>query len=233
MKIWSVSLCLALFLTGCTSQQPQTSATPDTTAAPESVAATSSEMFSDRDWDDSHAPASPAITFDGTAITTTSDAVTVDGSTATITQEGTYLLSGTLTGGTVVAAGPNQMAQTFGASSTQGSALLSVGSQQANTTVTLSDEAGNSLLSWDIPAAYTCVVVSCPQMTVGSSYTLTAGEFSTSFTLEDITYSSASGGAMGQPGGNTGGMGGQRPGGSMGGGPGSTPPDSASGGTMP
>ena len=56
MKLWSVSLCLALFLTGCTSQQPQTSATPDTTAAPESVAAASSEMFSDRDWDDSYAP---------------------------------------------------------------------------------------------------------------------------------------------------------------------------------
>ena len=56
MTLWSVSLCLALFLTGCTSQQPQTSATPDTTAAPESVAAASSEMFSDRDWDDSYAP---------------------------------------------------------------------------------------------------------------------------------------------------------------------------------
>lgn len=138
--------------------------------------------------------------------------------------------SAVITGGIVVAAGPNQMAQTFGSTSTQGSALLSVGSQQANTTVTLSDEAGNSLLSWDIPAAYTCVVVSCPQMSVGGSYTLTAGESSTSFTLEDISYSSVSGGAMGQPGG---GMGGPRPGGSMGGGPGGTPPENAFGGTMP
>ena len=312
MKIWSVSLCLALFLTGCTSQQPQTSATP------ESVAAASSEMFSDRDWDDSYAPIyireadkvfltlAPGsentlsnsgtytqqddhnvdaplfcrsdLTLNGTGSLTVEspgghgvvckDDLVVTGGTYTITAAshglsandsvriggGTFTVtsgkdgiqsqndedsaldfdgSAVITDGTVVAAGPNQMAQTFGASSTQGSALLSVGSQQANTTVTLSDEAGNSLLSWDIPAAYTCVVVSCPQMTVGSSYTLTAGEFSTSFTLEDITYSSASGGAMGQPGGNTGGMGGQRPGGSMGGGPGSTPPDSASGGTMP
>ena len=49
----------------------------------------------------------PAITFDGTAITTTSDAVTVDGSTATITQEGTYLLSGTLTDGTLLIDAPD------------------------------------------------------------------------------------------------------------------------------
>ena len=49
----------------------------------------------------------PPIPFDGTAITTTSDAVTVDGSTATITQEGTYLLSGTLTDGTLLIDAPD------------------------------------------------------------------------------------------------------------------------------
>lgn len=128
--------------------------------------------------------------------------------------------SAVITGGTVVAAGPNQMAQTFGSSSTQGSALLSVGNQSANSTLTLTDEAGETLVSWEIPAAYSCVVVSCPGMVVGESYTLTAGESSSTFTLDQITYSSS--GSMGQPGG--GGMGGQRPGGGMGGG---TPPDNA------
>lgn len=129
--------------------------------------------------------------------------------------------SAVITGGTVVAAGPNQMAQTFGSSSTQGSALLSVGNQSANTTVVLTDEAGETLVSWEIPASYSCVVVSCPGMVVGESYTLTAGEASSTFTLEEITYSSS--GSMGQlGGGGMGGMGGQRPGGNMGGG---TPPD--------
>lgn len=133
--------------------------------------------------------------------------------------------SAVITGGTVVAAGPNQMAQTFGSSSTQGSALLSVGNQSANSTLTLTltDEAGETLVSWEIPAAYSCVVVSCPGMVVGGSYTLTAGESSSTFTLDQITYSSS--GSMGQPGGGgMGGMGGQRPGGGMGGG---TPPDNA------
>lgn len=135
--------------------------------------------------------------------------------------------SAVITGGTVVATGPSQMAQTFGSSSTQGSALLSVGSQQANSTVVLTDQAGETLVSWEIPAAYSCVVISCPDMVVGESYTLTAGDTSSTFTLEEITYSSSS--SMGQPGGGgMGGMGGQRPGGGMGGGPGGTAPDSAS-----
>ena len=131
-----------------------------------------------------------------------------------------------ITGGTLVAAGPSQMAQNFGSSSTQGCALLALSNQQANTTVTLTNEAGETLLTWEVPASYASVVVSCPDMTVGSSYTLTAGDASTTFTLEDIVYSSS--GSMGQPGGNMGGMGGmggQRPGGDMGGAPGGTAPE--------
>lgn len=128
-----------------------------------------------------------------------------------------------ITGGTLVAAGPSQMAQSFGSSSTQASALVTVSNQQANTTITLADEAGEALVSWEIPASYASVVVSCPDMTVGSSYTLTAGDTSTTFTLDSLVYSS--GGSAGQPGGNMGGMGGQRPGGDMGGGPGGTAPE--------
>lgn len=125
-----------------------------------------------------------------------------------------------ITGGTLVATGPSQMAQNFGSSSTQGSALLTLGNQQANSTIILTDEAGETLLTWEIPASYSSVVVSCPQMTVGSSYTLTAGDSTTTFTLDSVAYSS--GGTSGQPGGN---MGGQRPGGGMGGGPGGTAPE--------
>lgn len=134
--------------------------------------------------------------------------------------------SAVVTGGIVVAAGPNQMAQTFGSTSTQGSALLSVGNQSANATLSVTDEGGTELIHWEIPAAYSCVVVSCPDMVVGGTYTLTAGESSSTFTLDEVTYSTM--GSMGQPGaggmGGMGGMGGQRPGGDMGG---QMPPDNA------
>lgn len=230
----------------------------------------------------------PAITFDGTAITTTSDAVTVDGSTATITQEGTYLLSGTLTDGTPLIDAPDtakiqlvldgvtlhseSYAPIYIREADKVFLTLAPGSENTlsnSGTYTQQDDHnvdaplfcrsdltlnGTGSLTVESPGGHGVVckddlVVTGGTYTVtaashglsandsvrigGGTFTVTAGEFSTSFTLEDITYSSASGGAMGQPGGNTGGMGGQRPGGSMGGGPGGTPPDSASGGTMP
>ena len=107
MKIWSMFLCLALLLTGCATQSAQNSVTPDATDTSSTTATSSSEMFSDRDWDDSYDPNSPTITFDGDTITTTSDTVVMDGSTATISQEGTYILSGTLTDGTLLIDAPD------------------------------------------------------------------------------------------------------------------------------
>lgn len=65
--------------------------------------------------------------------------------------------------------------------------------------------------------AYTCVVVSTPALTQGSTCTVTMGGQSTNVTLESLIYGS---GGMG------GGMGGQ-PGGGMG-----TPPDGTGGSSM-
>lgn len=107
MKVWSIFLCMALLLSGCTAQPSQNSVSPQATDTSTTATKTSSEMFSDRDWDDSYDPNSPTITFDGDTITTTSDTVVVDGSTATISQEGTYILSGTLTDGTLLIDAPD------------------------------------------------------------------------------------------------------------------------------
>lgn len=107
MKVWSIFLCMALLLSGCTAQPSQNSVSPQATDTSTTATKTSSEMFSDRDWDDSYDPNSPTITFDGDTITTTSDTVVVDGSTATISQEGTYILSGTLTDDTLLIDAPD------------------------------------------------------------------------------------------------------------------------------
>ncbi|MDD4849465.1 MAG: carbohydrate-binding domain-containing protein [Gemmiger sp.] len=81
----------------------------------------------------------------------------------------------TITGGIVVAAGASGMAVNFDSSSTQGSWLASTGSQTGGTTLTLADETGNILASWAPAKAYSCVVVSCPGMVAGGSYTLSCG----------------------------------------------------------
>lgn len=126
-----------------------------------------------------------------------------------------YDSTATVTGGTVVAAGYSGMAQNFGANSTQGSILLTC--QSASTeTIRVTDASGNVLAEFTPAKAYTCVVVSTPALTQGSTCTVTMGGQSTDVTLESLIYGS---GGMG------GGMGGQ-PGGGMG-----TPPD-GTGGSM-
>lgn len=107
----------------------------------------------------------------------------------------------TITGGTVVAAGYSGMAQNFGADSTQGSILLTC--QSASTeTIRVTDASGNVLVEFTPAKAYTCVVVSTPALTQGSTYTVTMGGQNTDVTLESLIY--GSGGMVGQPGGNMG-----------------------------
>lgn len=111
-----------------------------------------------------------------------------------------------ITGGTVVGPGMSGMAQNFGDTSTQGSILVSVDSQGAGSTVSLTDQNGAVLATWEAPKSFNSVLISCPDLTVGSTYTVTAGTAQTEVTLDSLIYG---GGSM-QPG-QMGGMGGRRP----------------------
>lgn len=111
-----------------------------------------------------------------------------------------------ITGGTVVGLGMSGMAQNFGDTSTQGSILVSVDSQSAGSTVSITDQNGAILATWEAPKSFNSVLISCPDLTVGSTYTVTAGTAQTEVTLDSLIYGS---GSM-QPG-QMGGMGGRRP----------------------
>lgn len=111
-----------------------------------------------------------------------------------------------ITGGTVVGLGMSGMAQNFGDTSSQGSILLSVDSQSAGSTVSITDQNGAILATWEAPKSFNSVLISCPDLTVGSTYTVTAGTAQTEVTLDSLIYG---GGSM-QPG-QMGGMGGRRP----------------------
>ena len=116
----------------------------------------------------------------------------------------------TITGGTLIAAGASGMAQNFGSSSTQGSILVTFTTQSAGTTISLLDESGNELISWQSDKTYSSVVISSPDITVGSTYTIKAGDYETTVTMDSVIYGNGMGMGGGFPGGN-GGMGGQRP----------------------
>lgn len=94
-----------------------------------------------------------------------------------------YSISATITGGYFMSTGYSGMAQNFGSDSTQCSYMLTLSSNTSGTTtVTLTDADGNVLLSHETSKSYNSVIVSCPELEVGNTYTLTTGDTSQSIT---------------------------------------------------
>lgn len=110
-----------------------------------------------------------------------------------------YAGSGRITGGIFVGAGAAGMNQNFGEDSTQGAVLVSVDAQSAGTAITFADGAGTELASWEPEKTYSAVMLSCPELTEGETYVLTAGEVSQEITMDSLIYGSETGmaGAMG------------------------------------
>ena len=106
-----------------------------------------------------------------------------------------YESDATITGGIFVAVGASQMAQNFGSASTQGAMMVSVGSQQAGSTVELTDSAGQTLVSWTVEQAFDSVMISCPEIVQGATYTLTVGGSGMQITMDSLIY--GAGGGMG------------------------------------
>ncbi len=124
-----------------------------------------------------------------------------------------YGICAAITGGEIVAVGGSGMAQGFGDESTQCSALVNFDEWvDAGETITLTDSDGKEVLSYRVDKKFNSVVISTSDMKQGETYTLTVGDQSSTFTLDDITYSEGSGG-MQRPGGNLDNGGMQRPGG--------------------
>ena len=124
-----------------------------------------------------------------------------------------YGICAAITGGEIVAVGGYGMAQGFGDESTQCSALVNFDEWiDAGETITLTDSDGKEVLSYKVDKKFNSVVISTSDMKQGETYTLTVGDQSSTFTLDDITYSEGSGG-MQRPGGNSDDGNMQRPGG--------------------
>ncbi|MBE6778220.1 MAG: carbohydrate-binding domain-containing protein [Ruminococcaceae bacterium] len=110
-----------------------------------------------------------------------------------------------ISGGTFVATGASGMATGFTSAQNQGAMFVNLSSSGTDTLV-LKDSNGKTLLSYTPKKAYSSVVLSCPSLQKGNTYTLTAAGQATSITLSELLYSN---GGMG---GGPGGMGGLPPG---------------------
>lgn len=113
-----------------------------------------------------------------------------------------YNGEGVISGGVLIAAGASGMAQNFGTSSTQGVMMVTVDAQSAGSVISLSDSSGNELVSWTADKEYSSVIVSCPEIKQGETYTLIAGSATQEITMDTLVYGSGSMG--GQKGGGHG-----------------------------
>lgn len=112
-----------------------------------------------------------------------------------------------INGGTVVACGGSSMLETMSENSAQPSLLYAGANQAAGTEITLQDSSGETLLTYTAPNSFSAVLVSCPAMQTGSTYTLTLGDTAQEITLEQVAATYGVTGGMG----GRGGPGGARP----------------------
>ena len=115
--------------------------------------------------------------------------------------------SAEITGGMIIACGASSMAETFDSTSTQASILYNTSeTAEAGTMLTVTDADGSVLLSWEVPCSFNSALISCPQMKVGSSYTIQIGDNSEVITLQEVSATAGSaqsgmfGGGMGHGG---------------------------------
>ena len=104
-----------------------------------------------------------------------------------------------ITGGIIVASGSSGMAQNFSNSSTQGSILLSFSSYSQEKIELY--KSSQLLVSFTPDKKYNCVVISCPELEKGETYSVIAAGQTTSVTLTSLIYGSGFSGGGNVPGG--------------------------------
>ena len=97
-----------------------------------------------------------------------------------------------------MAVGASGMAQNFGEDSTQGSMLVTVSDAQITGELTLTDAKGQTLVSCSPAKEYNSVLISCPALKKGETYTLTTGDTTTTVEMSSLVYGT---GEQGQRGG--------------------------------
>ena len=89
-----------------------------------------------------------------------------------------------ITGGTVIAVGDAGMAETFGEESTQKHIMVNVEDQPDGGDIILKDQNGDAIVSWNTTKRFNSLVISCPKLQAGKTYTLVTGDTSKEVTTD-------------------------------------------------
>ena len=102
-RLLSLLLLLILILSGCGKKNTENEKNGNNTSKPSESLVAEADMFTDRDLDATYDKTKAvSIKLNGDTASCSSDAVKISGTTVTIQDEGTYLISGTLTDGMLV-----------------------------------------------------------------------------------------------------------------------------------
>ena len=101
--------------------------------------------------------------------------------------------NGYINGGTVIAIGCAGMVEEFDTSSEQAMINVQVSDDNISGEVVLTDSDGNEIISYTPAKSYDCVQISSSMLKTGETYTLKAGDTTTSISLDNIIYSNISG----------------------------------------
>lgn len=96
-------------------------------------------------------------------------------------------------GGTLIATGSSGMAENFDSSSAQCSMLVQLDTTCTGGELTLTDASGEQLASFATEKSYNSVYISCAELQKGETYTLTAGDTSTTVKLTEANFSNVQG----------------------------------------
>ena len=99
-----------------------------------------------------------------------------------------YDLQAKITGGIITAFSYSGMAQGYNSYSTQGTMLVSFDSKTSESLV-LTDSSNITIIERDVNKKYNSVVISSPDITVGNTYIIKAGDQTKAIELTDISYS--------------------------------------------
>ena len=139
------------------------------------------------------------------SLTITGGYIMISGATKGDTAILDFDSTGTIQGGIFVSTGSSNMAVNFSNTSTQGAMMIKT-SGSAGTDITLNDANGNELVSYTSDQSFSCIIISCPGLSAGNTYTLKVGNEMITVTMNSTIYSA---GSSSFGGGNKGGMGGR------------------------
>lgn len=97
--------------------------------------------------------------------------------------------NGYINGGTVIAIGCAGMVEEFDTSSEQAMINVQVSDDNISGDVVLTDSEGNEIISYTPAKSYDCVQISSSLLKTGETYTLKAGDTTTSISLDNTIYS--------------------------------------------